>query len=171
MGNERRETDPATVELTPFADRLLPDGGRRTVRVDILVENLGRVNFGPRLGERKGILGGVWQTIRFLNDWEADVWPLEDMGEELAGALAAAPALAADGTTGTFLDVSDAGHGVAYVNGFCVGRYWDIGPQQTLYVPAPLVRAGRNEVLLLDLERIPARLALAEEHAFGRTDG
>jgi beta-galactosidase len=38
-------------------------------------------------------------------------------------------------------------------------------------VPAPLVRAGRNEVLLLDLERIPARLALAEEHAFGRTDG
>jgi beta-galactosidase len=77
----------------------------------------------------------------------------------------------ADAPADTFLDVSDAGHGVAYVNGFCVGRYWDIGPQQTLYVPAPLVRAGRNEVLLLDLERIPARLALAEEHAFGRTDG
>lgn len=196
VGDEQRETDPATVELTPFADRLLPDGGRRTVRVDILVENLGRVNFGPRLGERKGILGGVWQTVRFLNDWEADAWPLEDMGEELAALLAAAPALEvpardasapdhgadalpvlvgaafeAESPEDTFLDVSAAGHGVAYVNGFCVGRYWNIGPQQTLYVPAPLVRAGRNEVLLLDLETLPERIALAEGHEFGRRDG
>ncbi|MGP9682897.1 glycoside hydrolase family 35 protein [Brachybacterium sp. AOP3-A1-3] len=206
VGNEVRDIDPATVELSPFADRLLPDGGRRTVRVEILVENLGRVNFGPRLGERKGILGGVWQTIRFLNDWEADAWPLEDMGAELAqlavgaesvgaegadgarGAVGVAesgtstvlddalPVLVsasfeADGAADTFLDVSAAGHGVAYVNGFCVGRYWNIGPQQTLYVPAPLVREGTNEVLLLDLEKRPMRLALAEEHVFGRTGG
>ncbi|ASK66102.1 beta-galactosidase [Brachybacterium avium] len=182
-------TDPAVVELTPFVDRLLPDGGHRTVRVEILVENLGRVNFGPRLGERKGILGGVWQTIRYLNDWEADAWPLEEMGEELAGLLENAPALAAEtdadtsadndalpvlvgaafdaeAPTDTFLDVSAAGHGVAYVNGFCVGRYWNIGPQQSLYVPAPLVRPGRNEVLLLDLEKRPTALALVTEHVF-----
>ena len=176
-------TDPAVVELAHLADRLLPDGGHRTVRVEILVENLGRVNFGPRLGERKGILGGVWQTIRFLNDWEADAWPLEEMGEELAALLEDAPALAewsdddalpvlvgasfeAEAPTDTFLDVSGAGHGVAYVNGFCVGRYWDIGPQQSLYVPSPLVRAGRNEVLLLDLEKRPARLGLVTEHLF-----
>jgi beta-galactosidase len=186
VGNDQRPTDPATIELTPYAERLLPEGGRRTVRVDLLVESLGRVNFGPRLGERKGILGGVWQTIRFLNDWEADPWPLEDMGEELAVLLADAPAadvgegalpvlvgasFVADAPADTFLDVSGAGHGVAYVNGFCVGRYWDIGPQQTLYVPAPLVREGRNEVLLLDLEKVPARLALAEAHRFGRGEG
>lgn len=196
VGNEENPTDPATIELTPYASRLLPDGGHRTVRVDLLVENLGRVNFGPRLGERKGILGGVWQSIRFLNDWEADAWPLEEMGEELALLLETAPALAAemaeatadaaraadalpvlvgasfevDTPADTFLDVSGAGHGVAYVNGFCVGRYWNIGPQLTLYVPAPLVREGRNEVLLLDLEKHPRRLALAEEHVFGRTD-
>ena len=189
VGNEQRPTDPATVDLAPVAERLLPGGGRRTVRVEILVESLGRVNFGPRLGERKGVLGGVWQTIRFLNDWEVDPWQLEEMGEELAAVLEGAPALAvadaapealpvlvgssfsADRPTDTFLDVSDAGHGVAFVNGFCVGRYWDIGPQQTLYVPAPLVRAGRNEVLLLDLERRPTRLALAEGHRFGRREG
>lgn len=69
------------------------------------------------------------------------------------------------------MDVSGAGHGVAYVNGFCVGRYWNIGPQQTLYVHAPLVREGRNEVLLLELEKHPTHLALAEEHRFGRADG
>ena len=180
---------------SPSRGPLLPEGGLRTVRVDILVENLGRVNFGPRLGERKGILGGVWQTVRFLNDWEADAWPLEEMGEELAALLAAAPALdtpatadeaaaggadalpvlvsasfEADSAEDAFLDVSDAGHGVAYVNGFCVGRYWNIGPQLSLYVPAPLVHEGRNEVLLLDLEKRPTRLALATEHLFGRTD-
>ena len=159
------------------------------MRVEILVESLGRVNFGPRLGERKGILGGVWQTIRYLNDWEADAWPLEEMGQELAGLLEDAPALAAEtdadtsadddalpvlvgasfdakAPTDTFLDVSSAGHGVAYVNGFCVGRYWNIGPQQSLYVPAPLVRAGRNEVLLLDLEKRPTALALLTAHVF-----
>jgi beta-galactosidase len=183
------DTDPATLELSHLAERLLPEGGHRTVRLEILVENLGRVNFGPRLGERKGILGGVWQTIRFLNDWEADAWPLEEMGAELAALVEAAGALSddeaaetalpvlvsasfeADGPADTFLDVSDAGHGVAFVGGFCVGRYWNVGPQQTLYVPAPLVRAGRNEVLLLDLEKRPTRLALAEGHVFGRTDG
>ena len=187
VGNEESEIDPATIELTPFLERLLPDGGYRTVRLEILVENLGRVNFGPKLGERKGILGGVWQTIRFLNGWEADAWPLEEMGEELAALLESAPALEgpadddalpvlvgasfeADAPADTFLDVSGAGHGVAYVNGFCVGRYWNIGPQLTLYVPAPLVREGRNEVLLLDLEQQPAQLALAAEHVFGRTD-
>ena len=177
-------TDPAVVELAHLADRLLPDGGHRTVRADILVEGLGRVNFGPRLGERKGVLGGIWQTIRFLNGWEADAWPLEEMGPELAALLEQAPALpeeadddalpvlvgasfTADAPADTFLDVSGAGHGVAYVNGVCMGRFWDVGPQQSLYVPAPLVRAGRNDVLLLDLEQRPTRLALVAEHLFG----
>src|SRR5690625_1085839 len=86
--------------------------------------------------------------------------------EEAALPVLVAASFEAAEQADTFLDVSDAGHGVAYVNGFCVGRYWNIGPQQTLYVPAPLVREGHNEVLLLDLEKRPMRLALAETHAF-----
>lgn len=190
LGAEADKQFPATVELAHLAERLLPEGGHRTVRVEILVENLCRINFGPSLGERKGILGGVWQIIRFLNHWEADPWPLEDMAEELAalasGAVAVEPGAEDDVTLpvlvqasfeaseqkDAFLDVSDAGHGVAYVNGFCVGRYWNVGPQQSLYVPAPVIREGRNEVLLLDLEKQPTRLALVEEHIFGgRTTG
>ncbi|PWH07456.1 beta-galactosidase [Brachybacterium endophyticum] len=197
--------DPAVLELGPFVDRLLPDGGYRTVRVEILVENLARVNFGPYLAGRKGILRGVWDRVRFLNDWQADPWPLEEMGEELARIAAEQPALAggpgaeqpvfvggpeseqhapasgpasedlpvlvaasfeADAPADTHVDVSDAGHGVAYVNGHCVGLYWSIGPQQSLYVPAPWIREGRNEVLLLDLEKVPARLALAARPLF-----
>jgi beta-galactosidase len=203
------ESEPAVVELAPLVDRLLPDGGHRTVRVEILVENLARVNFGPYLGGRKGILRGVWDRVRFLGDWEADAWPLEEMGEELVGIAAELPALASDagstaaspvqsepaaGTaaparppstapaddlpvlvTASFeaersadahLDLSAAGHGVAYVNGHCAGRYWSVGPQQSLYVPAPWVREGRNEVLLLDLDAIPTRIALADRPVF-----
>lgn len=178
-------SDPALVDLAPLTSALLPDGGRRTVRLDILVEGLGRANFGPQLGQRKGILGGVWQRVRYLNGWEADPWPLEEMGEELAGIAADLPALEAPVAaapqlpvlvTASFeveepahanLDVSGAGHGVAYVNGHCVGRYWSVGPQQTLHVPSPWIRRGRNDVLLLELDRVPTRLALTDAPILG----
>ena len=186
----QRGNDPVAVNLADHVEALLPKGGRRTVRVEILVESLGRTNFGPRLGERKGILGGVWQIIRYLNDWEVDTYPLEGMADELRAALDAgtsildavqggdadprrtlpvliASSFEADEPTDTYLDVSAAGHGVAWVNGFCVGRYWSVGPQQSLYVPAPVVTAGRNEVLLLELEQVPERLGLVERMQFG----
>ena len=214
-----RPDDPAVVDLAPFTDELLPGGGRRTVRLDLLVENLGRVNFGPHLGQRKGILGGVWHEVRYLNGWDVDAWPLEDMGAELAGLVARAGADAADGgaaggggspvaatlvdgadvpagtrvggarpgTSATaaslpllvsasfevdtpadaHLDVSGAGHGVAYVNGRCAGRYWSVGPQQTLFVPGTWIRPGRNDVLLLEFDRVPTRLALAATARLG----
>jgi beta-galactosidase len=178
------DDEPARVDLGHLADRLLPEGGHRTVRVEILVENLARVNFGPHLGTRKGILGGIWHRVRYLGDWQADPWPLEEMGEELAeiaqtsSAIDPIPAsqdalpvlvagsFEAETPADAHLDLRGAGHGVAYVNGRCVGRYWSIGPQQSLYVPAPWVREGRNEVLLLDLEAIPTRIALADGPQF-----
>ncbi|GAB2541494.1 beta-galactosidase [Brachybacterium huguangmaarense] len=178
----------AVIELNHLADALLPDGAARAdVTLEVLVENLGRTNFGPMLGERKGIVGGIWQTIRFLSGIEATGFPLEEMGAELAehargGDAAGDDALPlvvaasfeidehaadGDGPADAWLDVSGCGHGVAYVNGFCVGRYWEIGPQQTLYVPAPVLRAGRNEVTLLELERADVSLAIADGPVFG----
>jgi beta-galactosidase len=185
--------EPAVVDLTPIAEAVLDQGEtRREARVDVVVENLGRTNFGPYLGERKGILGGIWHGIRFRNDWEADAWPVEQMGREFAAVLAAdgaegsadddsavdgaaarspLPALVratfeADAAADAFLDVSTAGHGVAYVNGNCVGRYWNVGPQQSLYVPAPWIQAGTNEVVLLEFEKLPEKLALADGHVW-----
>lgn len=59
----------------------------------------------------------------------------------------------------TFLDLSAWGKGVAFVNGFNLGWYWpSIGPQNHYFVPGPRLRKGRNEVLLLELERLPAKL-------------
>ena len=52
----------------------------------------------------------------------------------------------------TFLDQRGWGHGRVWINGPCLGRYWKIGPQQTLFVPAPWLRQGENEAIVLDLE-------------------
>jgi beta-galactosidase len=51
----------------------------------------------------------------------------------------------------TFLDVRTWGKGVVWVNGHCLGRFWSIGPTQTMYCPGPWLRPGRNEVIVLDL--------------------
>jgi beta-galactosidase len=51
----------------------------------------------------------------------------------------------------TFLDMRGWGKGVVLVNGRNVGRYWRIGPQQTLYLPASWMKRGRNEVIVVDL--------------------
>jgi beta-galactosidase len=51
----------------------------------------------------------------------------------------------------TFLDMRPWGKGVAWVNGHCLGRFWNIGPAQTLYVPGPWLKSGQNEVVILDL--------------------
>jgi beta-galactosidase len=56
----------------------------------------------------------------------------------------------------TFIDMTGYRKGVVWVNGHNLGRYWDIGPQHRLYCPASWLRAGRNEVIVLDLHRTEA---------------
>jgi beta-galactosidase len=51
----------------------------------------------------------------------------------------------------TFLDVRDLGKGAVWINGHSIGRYWNIGPQATLYVPGPWLRDGKNEIVVLYL--------------------
>lgn len=127
--------------------------------VEILVENLGRSNFGPQLvTERKGITGRVSFNGEEWNGWEIYPLPMtEPGGWPFAAKAAGAPALHRgvfhlDATGDTFLDMRGWGHGVAWINGRCLGRFWRIGPQQTLFVPAPWLRRGENEAIVLDLE-------------------
>ncbi|ARC57937.1 Beta-galactosidase [Frondihabitans sp. 762G35] len=136
----------------------------------ILLEDMGRVNYDRRIGERKGLVGPV--TI----DGDAVAWsalPLEVEGLlALVGSGAAVPAAAtgADAVAepsgpavvrfafdlaepaDLFLDTEGCGKGVAFVNGFPLGRYWRVGPQQTLYVPGPATLAGVNELVLFEVE-------------------
>ncbi|MDH6135351.1 beta-galactosidase [Kitasatospora sp. MAA4] len=136
----------------------VPPGG---ARLDLLVENLGRVNYGPALLDRKGITGGVRLGQQLLMDWLAYPLPLEQpppaqetpsSGADLAGLPVLRQAvLEVDRPLDTFVLTQGHGKGLCWVNGFLLGRYWDIGPQQTLYLPGPLLRPGRNEITLLEL--------------------
>ncbi|CAI9406761.1 glycoside hydrolase family 35 protein [Aestuariimicrobium sp. T2.26MG-19.2B] len=139
--------------------------GRREVDLEILVESQGRVNFGPHLPDRKGILRGVWLSPRFLNGWQVTAWPLEQMAADLR-AVASSDALVGepngpsvatvtidvDEPADTYLDTSGLGRGVVWVGDFCLGRFDQRGPQTTLYVPAPLLADGSTTITLLDFE-------------------
>jgi beta-galactosidase len=70
-----------------------------------------------------------------------------------------------------FLDTTGWGKGVAWLNGFNLGRYWTRGPQDTLHVPAPVTRVGRNELIVLELESAAEAVAeFVPEPRLGHTD-
>ena len=62
------------------------------------------------------------------------------------------------------------GKGMVWLNGFLLGRYWSVGPQETLYAPAPLWRAGRNEIVVLDTDGLGATVEIREAPSFGETE-
>jgi beta-galactosidase len=146
------------------------DGGT----LDVLVENTGRVNFGRELvRDWKGLTGAVTFAGRVVSGWEMYPVPLEPLGglhpapaglRERGAPAGGTPAGGAAGPTifrgsfsvhdvgDTWLDLRGWGKGVVWVNGHDLGRFWNIGPQRTLYLPGPWLRRGRNEVVVLDLE-------------------
>ncbi len=139
---------------------------RGTGELVIIVEDQGRVNYGPRIGEHKGLIGGGTLDGELLIGWTANPINLDRIPSlELDhDELAAAPVIARgtfelDEPADLFLDTARWGKGFAWINGFPLGRYWRRGPQGTLYVPQPVTRAGRNELVILELE------VLAEETA------
>ncbi|MFE2933214.1 beta-galactosidase family protein [Streptomyces sp. NPDC059278] len=127
--------------------------------LSVLVENQGRVNYGQGIHDRKGLLGKVLLDGAEPAGWTSRPLPLTELSALGFEAAAAAPV----GPTfhrGTFevADPADAflhldgwTKGNAWVNGFALGRYWSRGPQRSLYVPAPVLRAGTNEIVVLEL--------------------
>jgi beta-galactosidase len=129
-------------------------------RLDVLVEPMGRINFGHEMADRKGLIAPVTLGGVPLRSWT--IFPLPLDAGMLAGlefrpaAKGAGPAfwratvdLASAGDT--FLDMRGWGKGVVWVNGHCLGRFWDIGPTQTAYAPGCWLRAGANRVVVLDV--------------------
>ncbi|KRV48389.1 beta-galactosidase [Wenjunlia vitaminophila] len=144
--------------------------------LDLLVENMGRVNYGPWLEDRKGISGGVRIDTQYQFDWEIRPLPLTDLSPLRYGAAEAIEGPAfhraeveipdpADG----FLALPGWTKGQVWLNGFALGRYWDRGPQRTLYAPAPVWRAGRNELVILELHRSGGRIEIRDTADLGPT--
>lgn len=126
----------------------------------VLVENMGRINYSVKMNtQHKGIKGGVIVNGAFQSGWRHYALPLDnlellDFSKEY---VSGTPAfyrfeLEVDEAGDTFLDFTGWGKGVAWINGFNLGRYWEIGPQQRLYIPGPLLKTGINEVILFETE-------------------
>lgn len=126
--------------------------------IEILVEGMGRVNYGPRLADRKGI-ACVRLGQQFLFEWEVYTLPMEDLRaipfsprplEGKPGFLRGVFHARTDADC--FVDMRGFQKGCVFVNGMNLGRYWSRGPQRTLYLPAPLLNE-ENEIIVLEQER------------------
>lgn len=128
--------------------------------IRILMENMGRVNFGPRMQEqRKGIDGCVQINGHMHTKWDQYCLPLDNLEvlDYSKGYEEGLPAFykfefSIDEVGDTFLDMAGFGKGCAFINGFNLGRYWEIGPQKRLYIPGPLLKTGFNELILFETE-------------------
>ena len=123
--------------------------------VTLVVESHGRVNYGPRLGEPKGITGPVLHGGQIVHGWESSALRLDDL-DARDGTRAATPIAPAwhgtfplDAAGDTRLAVEGPDAGVVWINGFCLGRFDGRGPQVSLHLPSPLLHAGANEVIVV----------------------
>jgi beta-galactosidase len=135
----------------------LPAG---SVTLDILVENMGRVNFGKYLLQnKKGITKSVFFNGKEVKNWKMFSLPFDNSKSiqfTPSGIVGNAPVLRKGHfhlttVADTYLDMSSWGKGVVWVNGHNLGRYWNIGPQQTLYLPAEWLKTGDNNIVVLEL--------------------
>ncbi|WP_336773756.1 glycoside hydrolase family 35 protein [Paenibacillus sp. MMO-58] len=142
---------------------------REGARLDVLVENMGRVNYGPYLRDHKGITEGVLIDNQFQSNWTVTLLPIESEQLERVQyeSVEVTAARQPDGRPAfyrgfvevnepadTFLRFDGWQKGIAWINGFQLGRYWEAGPQRTLYVPGPLLRKGSNEIILFELHGV-----------------
>ena len=143
-------------------------------RLDILVEAMGRINFGRAIKDFKGITKNVelsmdingYPFVCDLKNWE--VFNIEDtyefyqgmkfqpiesltdrLGQRIPGVYRAK--FQVKKPSDTFLNFETWGKGLVYVNGYALGRIWEIGPQQTLYVPGCWLKKGENEIVVFDI--------------------
>ncbi|WP_426328921.1 glycoside hydrolase family 35 protein [Pedobacter sp. R-06] len=137
----------------------LPKG---EVQLDIFVENMGRVNFGKYLLEnKKGITEQVTFAGTEVKNWSMYGFPFSNINSYTTKATPSTgtgngPTLQKGSfqistIADTYLDMTDWGKGVVWVNGHNLGKYWAIGPQQTLYIPQEWLKKGKNDIAVLEL--------------------
>ena len=131
--------------------------------LDILVENMGRINFGEELlKNKKGILGDVKLNNLILDDWEMYKLSLDSIknvklvnvfnekDDVNKSPMIFKGTFYVEDIGDTYLDLTTWGKGGVWINGRNIGRYWFIGPQQTLYVPKEWLKKGKNEFVIFE---------------------
>ncbi|MEN2400845.1 beta-galactosidase family protein [Flavobacterium sp. MC2016-06] len=155
-----------------LVDSIYRDGGKWTVKLpesdvkdpvlEILVENMGHINFGQFVIDRKGITDRVTLEGMTLFNWEIFNLPMDDQyiqslksheNTDLHDGVFFKGSFNLKAAADTYLDLSKFKKGVIWVNGHNLGRYWNLGPQFHLYCPANWLKEGENEVIVLDLHQ------------------
>ena len=131
-------------------------------KLDILVENTGRVNYGKALAyERTGLLAAPELNGAAIHGWDTeplpmlDPWLLHYNSAPCTGACYYRADFTVDKPADTYLDTSKLGKGFVWINGHPLGRFWSVGPQKTLYLPGPWLKTGANELVVFDLAGKP----------------
>lgn len=140
------------------------------------VENSGRIHYGPHLQDKKGLLGTAVlfdkenQTRQALRDWEIKCYPFSNISDtekikETEEITENNPyfytyEIDIDPSGDTYLETPGFYRGVAFVNGFNLGRHTAEGPQKSLYVPKSLLKKGKNEIVIFEM-----RASLTERRA------
>ncbi|GAA1986826.1 glycoside hydrolase family 35 protein [Kitasatospora viridis] len=124
----------------------------------LLVENQGRVNYGPGIHDRKGLPGRVRLNGAELTGWTNHPLPLHSLdglaftsGPPTVGPAFHRGTFEVEAPADTFVHLPGWTKGTVWVNGFHLGRYWSRGPQRSLYLPGPVLRPGRNAITVLEL--------------------
>lgn len=135
-----------------------------TAKLDILVENTGRVNYGRGIvNERAGLLASPTLNGKSLAGWDTYSLPmlapetLPYKNEACTGACFYRAQFTVQTVADTYLDTSQLTKGMVWINGHAIGRFWNIGPQGTLFVPGPWLKAGSNDIEIFDLDGKPGR--------------
>ncbi|MBO4897068.1 MAG: beta-galactosidase [Clostridia bacterium] len=123
----------------------------------VLCENMGRADFGSKMARKKGIIGRCLIDGKLYFGWKVYPLPMEDLenlefynGCSEKTALFLKGSFDADKPCDTFLRLDNFRKGFVMINGFNIGRYWEIGPQKTLYVPASILKEGQNEIIVFE---------------------
>ena len=142
--------------------------------IDIYIEAMGRINYSKLINDPKGITHSVEvitsdgknELTYNLKDWQVRLFPLAEHSKlnDIVSDLSSIPlektytspayyksTFKLTKTGDTYLDLSTWGKGLVWVNGHCLGRFWNIGPQQTLFLPGCWLKKGQNEIIVLDL--------------------
>jgi beta-galactosidase len=150
---DRREPDHSALKLLAIAEG---------TRLDVLVADDGRINHTHEMrGENKGITHSVSLNGAPLKGWQVYLLPLGEPGTGLLpkrftetridGPAFYRATFTLDKVGDIFLDIRKLGKGALWINGHAIGRFWNVGPQDTLYVPGPWLKKGLNTIVVFDL--------------------
>ena len=152
----------ATQYQTEIGDEINVQQTKDLNQIDILVENMGRVNYGHKLladTQNKGVRTGVMSDLHFMLDWEqysldfSKPLVLDYDKEWLKGSPAFYRyTVDIQEPEDTFINMEAFGKGIVLINGFNIGRFWDVGPTLSLYIPKSLLKTGKNELVIFETE-------------------